>query len=181
MRASAFLCCLLVLAFGARMATADELQLQPVIGDRPMRCYDFRGRIVQTLITADLGDVGRASIIGRMPVISLDSDRMRSLPPTMQVFFFMHECAHHVLGHVISPTLQSERDADCWAANYGRWAGLFSRADVESWAQYFARSNGSKFGHLAGPQRQEYILNCFDTPASEPLAAGLALPRVRQR
>ncbi len=181
MRAAALLFAVMMVVLGTRSVSGDELFLEPVIGDKPMRCHDFRGRVVQTLVTADLGDVGRASFIGRMPIISLDSDRMRSLPPTMQIFFFMHECAHHVLGHIIRPTLESERDADCWAANYGRWASLFVRSDVEAWGPYFARSNGSKFGHLAGPQRLAYILNCYDTPSSEPMAAGLALPRIRQR
>ncbi len=175
MRASAFLLALMMLALGVRVTKAEGLEVQPTIGDVPMRCYDFRGAVVRTLLTTDLGDVGRASIIARMPIISLDSDRMRALPPTLQIFFYMHECAHHVLAHVINPTLQSERDADCWSANYGRWAGLFVRKDVEAWAPYFAKSNGSKFGHLAGPERQAYILNCFDTPASEPMAA-LSLP-----
>jgi hypothetical protein len=91
----------------------------------------------------------------------------------VEIFFFMHECAHHVLGHIIQPTLQSERDADCWSANYGRWAGLFSREDVVGFAPFFAKSNGSKFGHLPGLERQAYILNCFDKPESEPAAYSL--------
>ncbi len=99
--------------------------MQPVIGGNPMRCHDFRGVVVRTLQTTDLGDVGRASIVARVPVIQLDTERLAKLPPKLQMFFFMHECAHHVLGHIIQPTLQSERDADCWSVNYGRWAGLF--------------------------------------------------------
>lgn len=168
MRVSALLFVLALLATGGRHAAAEGLEVQPVIGGNPMRCYDYRGALVRTLQTTQLGDVGRASIIQRMPIISLDTDRMAKLPAKLQIFFFMHECAHHVLGHVIQPTLQSERDADCWASNYGRWAGLFTRKDVEEFAPFFAKSNGSKFGHLAGPERQAYILMCFDTPASEP-------------
>lgn len=171
MRASALLIGFLAVALlGLRPAAAQGLELEPVVGGNPMRCYDYRGAVVRTLKTTDLGDVGRASIIARMPIISLDSDRLRSLPPKMQVFFFMHECAHHVLGHVIRPTLESEREADCWSINYGRWAKLFSREDVEAFAPYFARSNGSRFGHLPGPERQAYLLNCFDRPESEPVA-----------
>jgi hypothetical protein len=176
MRALALVICLATFAFGER-AVADEVVLQPIVGGNPMRCYDYRGAVVRTLKTTELGDVGRASMIGRMPIISLDQDRMAALPDKLQIFFFMHECAHHVLAHVINPTLQSERDADCWAANYGRWAGLFSRKDVEEWAPFFAKSNGSKFGHLAGPERQAYILNCFDQPESEPAGAWAALGR----
>jgi hypothetical protein len=169
MRALALVFGLAAVLLGGRPAAAEGLELQPVIGGSPMRCHDFRGVVVRTLKTTQLGDVGRASIIGRMPIISLDADRFGKLSSKMQIFFFMHECAHHTLGHVIRPTLDSERDADCWAANYGRWAGLFSRRDVEDFGPFFARSHGSRFGHLPGPQRHAYILNCFDRPESEPV------------
>ncbi len=158
---------LLVLSAGPP-AAADGLEVEPIIGDTPMRCYDYRGAIVRTLMTTDLGDVGRASIIARMPIISLDSDRMRSLPGKMQVFFYMHECAHHVLGHMLHPTSESEREADCWSINYGRWAGLFTRKDIEAFAPYLVRSNGSDQGHLPGRERLAYLLTCFDKPESEP-------------
>ncbi|MGE0023689.1 MAG: hypothetical protein AB7S70_08685 [Hyphomicrobium sp.] len=177
MRASALLIGFMMLAVGGQAAAEEGLEVEPVIGGGPMRCYDYRGTVVRTLKTTDLGDVGRASIIARMPIISLDADRLRVLPPTLQVFFFMHECAHHVLAHVRNPTLDSEREADCWATNYGRWAGLFSRMDVVGWGAYIARSNGSRFGHLPGPERHAYVLDCFDRPESEPFAASLSVKR----
>jgi hypothetical protein len=171
MRALVFAVAVLALMSGGRAVSAAGLEIQPIIAGSPMRCYDYRGAVVRTLQTTELGDVGRASIIARIPVISLDPDRMATLPPKMQIFFFMHECAHHVLGHVIKPTLQSERDADCWAANYGRWAGLFTRQDVEGFATYFAQSTVSMFGPRPGPQRQAYVLDCFDRPETEPVQA----------
>jgi hypothetical protein len=166
MRLFALVICLAALV-GAGRASADQVSIQPVIGDRPMRCYDYRGAVVRTLRTTELGDVGRASIIGRFPVISLDTDRLAVLPVKMQVFFYMHECAHHVLAHVLRPTLESEREADCWAIDYGRWAGLFSRPDIEGFAPYLANSRGSRFGHLPGPERLAYLLKCFDEPRPE--------------
>lgn len=167
MRALALLIGLAALALGAWPAVADRLEVQPVIGGSPMRCYDFRGAVVRTLQTSELGDVGRASIIARIPVISLDTQRLATLPAKMQIFFYMHECAHHVLGHVFHPTLESEREADCWSIAYGRTAGLFTRADVEGFAPYFASSRGSPFGHLPGPERQAYLLRCFDKPDAD--------------
>lgn len=164
----------LALAVGTPRAEAESLELEPVIGGVPMRCYDYRGALVRTLRTTQLGDLGRASIIARMPVISLDRDRLDTLPGKLQFFFFMHECAHHVLGHVVRPTLESEREADCWSANYGRWTGLFSRRDVEAFAPHLVRSYGSRFGHLPGPERHIYILGCFDKPESEPTMTVLA-------
>lgn len=171
MRVLALITCLVALTLGGRVASAEGLEVQPLIAGSPMRCYDFRGAVVRTLQTTELGDVGRASIVARMPIISLDSDRMAALPQKMQVFFYMHECAHHVLGHVIRPTLESEREADCWSINYGRWAGLFTRRDVEGFEPFFAKSNGSRFGHLKGPERQAYLLKCYDEPESEPREA----------
>jgi hypothetical protein len=153
---------------------ADALVVQPLIGGNLMRCYDFRGALVRTLKTTQLGDVGRASIIARMPIISIDTDRLAVLPAKLQVFFYMHECAHHVLGHVMHPTLQSERDADCWAINYGRWVGMFTRNDVEAFGPYLASSRATPFGHLAGPEREAYLLKCFDQPESEPVSAALS-------
>ena len=162
------------LSLAAPRAAAESLELEPVIGGAPMRCHDYRGVVVRTLKTTQLGDVGRASIIARMPIIFLDRDRLGTLPGKMQIFFFMHECAHHVLGHVIRPTLESEREADCWSANYGRWAGLFSRRDVEAFGPHLANSHGSRFGHLPGPERHAFILTCFDKPESEPTMTVLA-------
>ncbi len=145
---------------------AEGLEVTPVIGGQPMRCRDFRGVVVRTTRATELGDVGRAQIITRIPIISLDPDRLRTLPPTMQIFFYMHECAHHVLGHTISPTPASENEADCWAIKYGREAGLLSRLDVEGFGPYLADSKGSPFGHLPGPQREEHLLQCFDDSTS---------------
>lgn len=179
MRVLALTVGVMTLVLAGRPAAAASLVLEPLIGGNPMRCHDFRGVVVRTLLTTELGDVGRASIVARWPIIQLDTDRMAKLPPKLQIFFFMHECAHHVLGHVFRPTIESEREADCWSANYGRWAGLFTRDDVVAFSPYFARSNGSKFGHLPGLERQSYILSCFDRPDSEPMAAGLTLSRPR--
>jgi hypothetical protein len=154
-----------VLAAGR--AQADGLEAVPVIGGTPMRCWDFRGGVVRMASMTDLGDVGRALIIMRMPIIALDPDRLRALPPKMQIFFYAHECAHHVLGHNYHPTATSEIEADCWSIQYGRQNGLFTRADVEGFAPYLANSRGSPFGHLPGPEREAHLLTCFDDRASQ--------------
>lgn len=167
MRALALVIGLLMLTPGGGAATAQGLEVTPVVGGLPLRCYDYRGAVVRTLQTTQLGDVGRASIIARMPIISLDSDRLATLPDKLQIFFYMHECAHHVLAHVIRPTLESEREADCWSINHGRIRGFFKRADVEAFGPYLAKSRGSRFGHLPGLERQAYLLQCFDAPPDD--------------
>ncbi|MFA5949911.1 MAG: hypothetical protein WC807_06470 [Hyphomicrobium sp.] len=148
----------------ASKASAEGLETEPIIGGVPMRCWDFRGVIVRTTRMTDLGDVGRAWFIQRMPIIALDPDRLATLPPKLQIFFYGHECAHHVLGHYFNRTMASETEADCWSIKFGRERGFFTRPDIVSFAPFLATSRGSPFGHLPGPERANFLVSCFDNP-----------------
>lgn len=133
------------------------------LGGTAVSCRDSYGLHVHAVLVADLGDVGRARNLFKTPVIMMDPSHLIRLPGKLQLFFFGHECAHHVLGHtyVLRATVESE--ADCWAAKDGRDRGLFTRDDVQSWAPWFAQSRGSAVsGHLPGPERAKFILQCFD-------------------
>jgi hypothetical protein len=143
-----------------------------VFGGQALSCRDFRGTPVRFVEMTQLGDVGRALIITRMPVIALDPDRLATLPPALQILFYEHECAHHMLGHMFTRTLTSETEADCWSINFGRDNGLFTRADVAAFAPYLAKSKGSPFGHLPGPERAAFLLSCFDKADSSQAALG---------
>ncbi len=103
-----------------------------------------------------------ARIVGRIPYIQMDPERLATLPPKLQMFFFGHECGHHVLAHNFYPTPSVEIDADCWSIMNGRDRGLFTRDDVVAFKPYLAHSRGSAAGHLPGPERAEYLLKCFD-------------------
>ncbi len=135
------------------------------IGGETVSCRDSYGLHVHAVLVTDLGDVGRARNLFKTPVIMMDPSHLIRLPGKLQLFFFGHECAHHVLGHtyVLRPSAESE--ADCWAAKDGRARGLFTRDDVQNWAPWFANSRGSAIsGHLPGPERAKFILQCFDEP-----------------
>ncbi len=134
-----------------------------LIAGRPVSCKDIRGVAVTTMQVANLGDVGRAGVINRVPIIAIDPDIIGRLPDKLQLFFYQHECAHHVLGHWFQMSLNMESDADCWAIRHGRDNGIFRRDDVMSFAPFLAKSGGSPFGHLPGPARAKNLLKCFDT------------------
>ncbi|MCH9808632.1 MAG: hypothetical protein K0U74_12950 [Alphaproteobacteria bacterium] len=153
---TAILTCLLVLAPAANAAAPFN------VAGQPMSCTDFRGRSVVAIKVPDLGDVGRAWVVNAVPYILLDPEVMRRLPKALQIFFYAHECAHHTLGHWYNPSAMSEREADCWAINFGRDNGLFRRQTVVDFLPWLAHSKGSKFGHLPGRQRVRYMLSCFD-------------------
>jgi len=134
------------------------------VGGLPMSCTDFRGRSVLALQVSDLGDVGRAWVVNTVPYILMDPEVMRTLPNALQIFFYIHECAHHALGHWYNPSANSENDADCWAIVYGRDHGIFQRQTVVDFEPWLAKSRGSAFGHLPGRERIRHMLDCFDGP-----------------
>jgi hypothetical protein len=127
-------------------------------------CRDFRNRPVRTMDVPTLGDVGRAEFIEGFPVIMLDPVLLTTLPANLQTFFKLHECAHHVLGHLFAPTVESEKQADCWAIKEGRKRKTFSHDDILGWKPHFAASLGSQMGHLPGPERVVFLVGCFDEP-----------------
>ena len=146
----------------ARASTERPLA-QAVVAGVSVACRDFRGIPVHTVRVADLGDVGRAWLVNRVPLIVLDEKVLNRLPDKLQLFFYGHECAHHVLGHTVLYRPDRESEADCWAIKDGRDRGIFSRPEVESFAPFLASSRGSTItGHLPGPARAKHLLACFD-------------------
>lgn len=152
-----------VVAICAAQTRASAVETRFKVAGVSMKCTDFRGRSVVGLEVSDLGDVGRAWVVNTVPYILLDPELMRPLPKPLQVFFYLHECAHHVLGHWYNPTISSENEADCWAIVRGRDRKLFRRQEVVDFAPWLAKSGGSRFGHLPGPERLKKMLVCFDT------------------
>jgi len=154
----------LILAAGSFGSLTHAVSPIRTIAGQELFCQDFRGRSVVNMHVANLGDVGYARVINTVPYILLDPEQLRRLPPKLQLFFYSHECAHHQLGHWFNPTPQSEREADCWAIKTNRDKGLFTRYEVKRFAPWFANSNGSRWGHLPGPERVKHMLKCFDEP-----------------
>ncbi|MCB1505762.1 MAG: hypothetical protein KDJ47_12370 [Hyphomicrobiaceae bacterium] len=135
-----------------------------LIAGRLVTCHDIRGVAVHTMQVTGLGDVGRAGVVNRVPIIAIDPDIIGKLPDKLALFFFQHECAHHVLGHWFQPSTTMEVEADCWAIKHDRDRGNLSRDEVRSFAPFLARSGGSPFGHLPGPERAKQLVKCFDAP-----------------
>lgn len=135
----------------------------PVIAGVPVLCTSaFTGQRVAFIPNAALNDVGRARP-GNPPTIELNPNILAQLPEKLQLFWYGHECGHHVLGHTLGNfTLASESEADCWAIQTGKTQRLFTRREVEAFEPYFRNNPGSLWGHLPGPQRAALLLQCFD-------------------
>jgi hypothetical protein len=140
---------------------------EQAIGGLSIQCRDIHGRPVQTFRIMNLGDVGRAGVVSRVPIIAIDPNVMAMLPSKLQLFFYLHECAHHVLGHWMNFSPDNENEADCWAIKYARDHGVLTRIEVEGFAPKLEASKGSAFGHLPGPERQRHLLECYDAKPHE--------------
>lgn len=151
----------------ARAQTIDapiaSIGVPPVagVGRRDPGCRDFKRRPVRLIEVKALGDAGRAEYIGSGPVIKVDPEIMQRLPEGLQLFFELHECAHHALGHLFAPTLDSEKEADCWAIKEGVRRKVFTPSDIAQWRPHFENSRGS-VTHLPGPQRVAFLANCVE-------------------
>ena len=129
-----------------------------------MQCRDKRGHDIALVKVVNLGDIGRAWYMNRVPVIAMDPHLADRLPEKFVRFFYDHECAHHVLGHWFFVAPDRENDADCWAITRARDAGRLVRDDILAFAPFLAKSGGSAAGHLPGPERVRHLLFCFDKP-----------------
>jgi hypothetical protein len=137
----------------------------PTIAGVPVYCTSApNGQPVRFVPNNALNDVGRAYWT-QEPIIELNPSVLQQLPPKLQLFWYGHECGHHVLGHTLPGglTTASESQADCWAIQIGKQQGLFTRAEVVAFGPYFQNNPGSPWGHLPGPQRSALFVQCFDS------------------
>jgi hypothetical protein len=131
----------------------------------PVYCRDANSVPVATVAAPYLQDVGMANITNGWPVIFLNPNVLSMLPPQIQLFWYAHECAHHVLGHALGPPrFTREIEADCWAIKTGRDQGWFTENDLQTMYIYFINNPGSPWGHLPGPDRLELFEECYYQP-----------------
>jgi len=99
------------------------------------------------------------------PIILYNVIVLSWLQPPTRLFFYAHECAHHVLRHVVaSPSLTAEREADCWAIR-----ALKKRGDVDAVAigtiqADISRAGRGDWSHLPGPMRAVDLGRCLQGP-----------------
>jgi len=150
---------------GCPSSTGNDFsnRFNPTVGGVAVSCTSAgTGQRVAFVPNSLLNDVGRAQP-GNPPTIELNPVFLAQLPPKLQLFWYGHECGHHVLGHTIGNYTQaSESQADCWAIQTGKTQRLFTRQEVAAFAPYFQNNPGSPWGHLPGPQRAALLVQCFD-------------------
>src|SRR5262245_62097972 len=128
----------------ATLIPAGQLKLdnQPVIcGRRP------------TVLNSQLDDYGAA-----FPGYVILNPRLLARVSTpVKLWIHAHECGHQFRG-------ADEEAADCFAVQRGRRQGWLTTEGLEEICKFIASAKGDSM-HVAGPQRCEYMRQCYADPA----------------
>jgi len=139
----------------------------PIIGGVRVHCNAY-GTNAPVLFVANpqLPDVGKA-VPGAPPSIIMNPLVLARYPARIQLFWYGHECGHHVLGPA-----NSESNADCWSVQTLRDQGLATREDIAQIRAFIQNNPGTPWGHLPGPERVRHLLQCYDNRGSTPVPGG---------
>ncbi len=127
------------------------------------QCVDARG-IPVTLVRNDrLNDVAMASLGPRgEPIVQYNPRVLSMMALQTQRFFYMHECGHHALGHVLRRIpMGIEQEADCFGIVTLVRNGEFSDSDIQIVQGDLARAGRGDWTHLPGPQRAINLRACL--------------------
>lgn len=126
------------------------------IGGVNMFCTTAHGQRAAIYIDPSVNQfIGRASHNGH-PVIQLGPGFFNSVPSFVGQFWFLHECAHHVVG-------SNEAASDCFAIRNMRNLGLITHPQqVNILLNQISQMRGS-YTHLPGPYRAQNIFQCLNS------------------
>ena len=140
-------------------------------------CIDSRGNSVASILDYSINDVAIARLEYNYPVIRYNPRVLSQMSEATSRFFYIHECAHHVLRHTIEmPSLQNERDADCWAISTMDSELELSLEELRAIQNDIARQGRGDWTHLPGPYRAIDIESCLGSTPEFQTEAPSALP-----
>ena len=117
----------------------------PIIGGATLSCFG-----ADTYVS-NINDLAKA-----LPGQIILSPILSNYHPIIQIFVYMHECGHQVVG-------SNEAAADCWAIKVGRDQGWLPPAATGLLVQAFGNSPGD-WTHAPGPYRIQQMAACYNNP-----------------
>jgi hypothetical protein len=126
-------------------------------------CVDFRGLPVASVMNGLVQDVAMATYAQNgAPIIVYNPYVVSWMSPPTRLFFYAHECAHHVLAHgVRGHPLTREQEADCWSIQQLVANSLLSDSDLTTIQQDIAQFGQGDWSHLPGPVRAINLRACL--------------------
>ncbi len=148
---------MLVLLFVSSFSNALEGPYESIyIGGVSMHCTTAQNQRAAIYIDPSVNDYIGIAYNNGFPNIHLGPGFFNSVPGVVGQFWFLHECAHHVVG-------SNEANADCFAIRNMRNLGLMNNHNqVSALISQMHHLQGS-YTRLPGPQRVLNVLNCFNS------------------
>lgn len=137
--------------------TAGPLAAQSV----PSACTAPDGQPVETVVKNDMVWAGMATREGSRPVIYWSPHNVASASQATRIFIYLHECAHHMLGHTWQgESPRAEREADCWAMTLMVESGMAKERHIQLIAHELKRRQGDDM-HLGGDALIRSLKQCL--------------------
>jgi hypothetical protein len=135
----------------------------PVAAQLPFDgCIDRADRPVRRIVDNTMAWAGTATEVNGEPVIYWNERaNARASRPT-QIFIYLHECAHHTLGHIWKPrSARWELEAECWAAQLMWESGMIQGRHLRRIEDELSTYPGDAT-HLGGAARRQSLGDCID-------------------
>ncbi len=124
-------------------------------------CLDRRGRSIEGVVNNQLGWAGTATMREGRPVILWNEKALGTASGPMRLFVYLHECAHHALGHLWKlPSARNEEEADCWAYQLIVDGGMARGRHVDAIEREARQTRGDDI-HLGGEERVRSLRRCL--------------------
>jgi hypothetical protein len=124
-------------------------------------CIDRADRPVRGIIRNDMAWGGMATVEKGESVIYWNQRSMGGRSRTTQIFVYLHECGHHLLGHVWKPNAAKwEQEADCWAVQLMWEGGMIAGRHLRVLEEELSRTRGDAI-HLGGKKLLEALRGCL--------------------
>jgi hypothetical protein len=141
-------------------------------------CLDRQGQVIPGVADNTIPWAGVATVRNGTPVILWNAKNNQHLPQTEQIFIYLHECAHHTLGHVYQSnyTPAVELEADCWAIQLMVDGGMVKYRHLAELEKSRRTVRGDAF-HLGGDAHIQSFTRCLEI-RTDPKAWAAALDTV---
>jgi hypothetical protein len=105
---------------------------------------------------------GMAAYQNGHPVILWNAHINQHLSRTEQIFIYLHECAHHTLGHLFHYALdvRDEQEADCWAIQLMMDGGMIQGRHLAALERSRRNVRGDET-HLGGEAHVRHLEECL--------------------
>ncbi len=126
-------------------------------------CHDRHGQLIPGVVDNSLAYAGLATHQDGKPVILWNANTNRHLSDTEQIYIYLHECAHHLLGHLEHPTNSPvwELEADCWAIQLMVDGGMIKGRHLYQLERSRRTVQGDRT-HLGGDAHVQSLRECLE-------------------